>query len=190
MHEDSCTSRPWQEWLIETAPEEFMDDDTATKDGGDIGSFPQTDCVLKCYPAEAEAKMKAAVLADEDASEDVDEPDSYTGVDAAFLRFQERMRHEPDQILRYYYRDVWPRAEPLQVAAVNKKGKAAVEVCHCGAARSCEFQVCSQRRERALADDVAAIRFWQLFWPSLGSMTWRTTLWTTASYQCTHAMQP
>lgn len=44
--------------------------------------------------------MKSATLSNEDTSPDANEPDTRTAVDAAFLRFQERLRSEPNQILR------------------------------------------------------------------------------------------
>ena len=44
--------------------------------------------------------MKYTGIDQQDDSEDANEPDSKISVDAAFLRFQDRLRIEPDQILR------------------------------------------------------------------------------------------
>lgn len=81
-HEAPCASKPWKEWLIETDTEE-------------LGSDAEGD------PADVEERMRAATLHGVDASSgDAREPDTRTPVDAAFLKFQERLYNEPDQVLR------------------------------------------------------------------------------------------
>ena len=47
-----------------------------------------------------EAIVDSATRDREDDSADANEPDTKTSVDVAFLRFQEKLRNEPDQILR------------------------------------------------------------------------------------------
>jgi hypothetical protein len=44
--------------------------------------------------------MSSATLSNEDTSADANEPDTKSSVDAAFLRFQDRLDSDPDQILR------------------------------------------------------------------------------------------
>ena len=104
--------------------------------------------------------MKGATLSNEDGTADEKEPDTKAPVDAAFLKFQERLRNEPDQVLRYgfllaktpsvklnvhlrmrryHYRDTEKQAEPLWVSDEGKPESMAP--CTCGAPRNCEFQV-------------------------------------------------
>merc|ERR1712093_414716 len=124
MGNGACTSTPWKEWLIETGPEDIYEED------GNAGD-------------DLETTMRSATLSNEDLSADANEPDTKSSVDSAFLKFQERLRNEPDQVLRYYYRDVEKRAQPLWVSDDGKAAPASIPKCHCGATRSCELQILS-----------------------------------------------
>ncbi|GAA97242.1 uncharacterized protein L969DRAFT_606840 [Mixia osmundae IAM 14324] len=73
----------------------------------------------------------------------VDEPDTDTGVDGAFLRFQHRLSNEPEQILRYN-RAFEGSVEPLWVSSTGKPKPEAISTCPiCDGARTCEFQIMS-----------------------------------------------
>lgn len=85
--------------------------------------------------------MKSATLSNEDSTQDAKEPDTKVPVDAAFLQFQEKLRSEPDQVLRYYYRDTAEKAGPLWVSDEKKLALEDVRDCRCGARRIVEFQV-------------------------------------------------
>lgn len=84
--------------------------------------------------------MKNATLYKEELSaEDTAEPDTRTAVDGAFLKFQERLYNEPDQVLRYYYRE--KETEPLWVSDEKKSRPTSIPKCSCGAERKVEFQI-------------------------------------------------
>lgn len=84
--------------------------------------------------------MKNATLYKEELSaEDTAEPDTRTAVDAAFLKFQERLYNEPDQVLRYYYRE--KETEPLWVSDEKKSRPTSIPKCICGGERKVEFQI-------------------------------------------------
>lgn len=85
--------------------------------------------------------MKQATLSTEDGTQDAKEPDTKVPVDAAFLQFQEKLRNEPDQILRYYYRETAEKCGPLWVSDEKTLSSVDVPNCRCGAKRIIEFQV-------------------------------------------------
>jgi len=125
QHEQPCHAKPWQEWVIDTGPEE-LDADGDPANTNDI-----------------ESTMQSATLSNEDGTQDAKEPDTKVPVDAAFLQFQERMHNEPDQVLRYYYRETAEKAGPLWVSDEKKLAPEDVPACRCGARRVIEFQILS-----------------------------------------------
>lgn len=142
-HSDPCPCKPWNEWLIETGAEDVEEEEEApiTTDGMLSRNFKLRDVAhIACHFTDIEERIKNATLHKEELStEDTNEPDTRTAVDAAFLKFQERLYSEPDQILRYYYRDA--ETEPLWVSDQRKSRPSSVPKCACGAERKVEFQV-------------------------------------------------
>lgn len=75
--------------------------------------------------------------------EDAAEPDTKTGVDRAFLLFQERVERLPEQVLRFYRLPGVDNPEPLWVSHTKIRSQD-VPLCPlCSAPREVEFQVLS-----------------------------------------------
>ena len=131
-----------------------------TTEGTSVVSFGCKLNQLMCWTsADIEERIKNATLYKEELStEDRNEPDTRTAVDAAFLKFQERLYNEPDQVLRYYYRDA--EVEPLWVSDQRKSRPTAVPKCACGAERKVEFQVGRDCKTARLNCDTDVLVVW------------------------------
>ncbi|GAA5862083.1 hypothetical protein JCM3774_006167 [Rhodotorula dairenensis] len=114
----STSARPWPEYDIAAEPEPYEE-----------SYLPET---APPAPEQAEA-----------GSEDAEAPDTRTGVDSAFLIFQERIEREPKQVLRFYRIPGVENPEPLW-ASNRKIGPEQVPTCElCRAERKVEFQILS-----------------------------------------------
>ncbi|KAK4048399.1 hypothetical protein OIV83_004745 [Microbotryomycetes sp. JL201] len=106
---------PWKEWDIESEPE----------------------------PYEESYLPTAVPAADSNGAEDAVEPDTKTGVDSTFLRFQERIERLPEQVLRFYRLPDVQDPEPLW-ANESKVSPDDLPACPlCGGPRKIEFQIVS-----------------------------------------------
>ncbi|GAA5956870.1 hypothetical protein JCM8115_003847 [Rhodotorula mucilaginosa] len=114
----STSARPWPEYDIAAEPEPYEE-----------SYLPET---APPAPEQAEA-----------GSEDAEAPDTRTGVDSAFLIFQERIEREPKQVLRFYRIPGVEDPQPLW-ASNRKIGPEEVPPCElCRAERKIEFQILS-----------------------------------------------
>ncbi|GAA5963445.1 hypothetical protein JCM21900_004646 [Sporobolomyces salmonicolor] len=113
----STSTAPWPEWDIAAEPEPYEE---------------------SYLPAEA-----APAAEDEEGTEDAAEPDTTTGVDRAFLEFQERIEREPKQVLRFYRLPEVEDPQPLWASSVKVRPED-VPACElCSGPRQVEFQVLS-----------------------------------------------
>ncbi|GAA5827890.1 hypothetical protein JCM11251_007718 [Rhodosporidiobolus azoricus] len=88
----------------------------------------------------------------EEGTEDAAEPDTRTGVDTAFLTFQERIEREPKQVLRFYRLPGIDDPQPLWASATKIRSEE-VPTCElCRGERKIEFQILSTLLP-ALKDD-------------------------------------
>ncbi|GAA5990371.1 hypothetical protein JCM10908_007340 [Rhodotorula pacifica] len=114
----STSAKPWPEYDIAAEPEPYEE-----------SYLPET---APPAPEQAEA-----------GSEDAEAPDTRTGVDSAFLIFQERIEREPKQVLRFYRIPGVDDPQPLW-ASNRKIGPEQVPTCElCRAERKIEFQILS-----------------------------------------------
>lgn len=201
-HEQPCSLKPWQEWVIETGPEELDGPhDPVNADGASalsglcdvLSQLGKADRDPKFVRTDLEVTMQHATLSSEIGTQDAREPDTKVPVDAAFLAFQERLRNEPDQVLRYYYRETADRAGPLWVSDEKTLKAEDVPNCKCGARRIVEFQVRAheirEERTKRLTEGPMG-RSSRLYWASWASTTWRRTRWTLARSSSTPARRP
>merc|ERR1719487_1191812 len=113
----STSARPWPEYDIAAEPEPYEE---------------------SYLPDAAPAPEQA-----EPGNEDVDAPDTRTGVDSAFLIFQERIEREPRQVLRFYRIPGIDDPQPLW-ASHRKITPEQVPTCElCRGERKVEFQILS-----------------------------------------------
>ncbi|BGP58028.1 hypothetical protein JCM8202v2_005685 [Rhodotorula sphaerocarpa] len=111
----STSARPWPEYDIAAEPEPYEE---------------------SYLPAPAPEQA-------EPGNEDVDAPDTRTGVDSAFLIFQERIEREPRQVLRFYRIPGIDDPQPLW-ASHRKITPEQVPTCElCRGERKVEFQILS-----------------------------------------------
>ncbi|GAA5881280.1 hypothetical protein JCM1840_003843 [Sporobolomyces johnsonii] len=112
----STSTAPWPEWDIAAEPEPYEES----------------------YLPEA-----APAAENEEGTEDAGEPDTATGVDRAFLEFQERIEREPKQVLRFYRLPEVEDPQPLWASSVKIRPED-VPACElCSGPRQVEFQVLS-----------------------------------------------
>ncbi|KDE03276.1 hypothetical protein MVLG_06233 [Microbotryum lychnidis-dioicae p1A1 Lamole] len=104
--------------------------------------WPEWDVICESEPYE-DSYLESDRQPTEGAAEDADLPDTQSGVDKAFLTFQERVERVPKQVLRFYR---LPGEEEPQPLWANKKKVTSdqVQPCSlCGAKRQVEFQILS-----------------------------------------------
>lgn len=70
--------------------------------------------------------------------------ESSVDVDKAFLKFQKRIRHDPDQILRYCRTMIDENPGALWVSEQDKPELSDIPLCKCGEERTLEFQILPQ----------------------------------------------
>ncbi|KAM0786150.1 hypothetical protein ACM66B_006958 [Microbotryomycetes sp. NB124-2] len=134
--EPEQASSPLSEWDVACEPEPYEESYLPGKaPSGTPAELAMT---------ETEFVLAAAVPAsDGNSAEDAAEPDTRTGVDSAFLRFQERIERLPEQVLRFYRLPDVDEPEPLW-ANERKVAREDLAACPlCGGRRQIEFQVVS-----------------------------------------------
>ncbi|KAK2168384.1 hypothetical protein LSH36_17g07011 [Paralvinella palmiformis] len=112
---------------------------------------------------------KGSLLADEDASNDLDKMATATDIDREFRKFKKRVNLEPNQVLRYQR-----GCEPLWVSADHIPSADDLPKCSCGGERKFEFQVMPQLLYHLKVDDVGASLDWGVL----------------AVYTCSESCQP
>ena len=156
----ASTNVLWKEWSLDSFGESEVADDEPTN------------------PPKLEPGLSTS--ADPDATAE----DTITSVDTTFLAFQDRIRPDPDQVLRYYRRGNRTVAGPLWVSDARQAEPTDIPACSgCGSSRSCEFQVCrysilmpsevySDLRERACRYCLNSSLPWELTsaWQTLSTL--------------------
>ncbi|BGP19873.1 hypothetical protein JCM10213v2_008004 [Rhodosporidiobolus nylandii] len=127
--------------------EEKLDKETqlASKPEKRLEPFPEFDVQAEPEPYEESYLPDPAAPAaeKEEGTEDAAEPDTKTGVDNAFLIFQERIEREPKQVLRFYRIPGVEDPQPLWASA-QKIRPEEVSTCElCRGERKIEFQILS-----------------------------------------------
>ncbi|GAA6014555.1 hypothetical protein JCM10207_001643 [Rhodosporidiobolus poonsookiae] len=110
-----------------------------------LPAFPEFDIAAEPEPYEESYLPDPSTPAGEkeEGTEDAAEPDTKTGVDSAFLIFQERIEREPKQVLRFYRLPGIDDPQPLW-ASKDKIRPEQVPTCElCRSERKVEFQILS-----------------------------------------------
>ncbi|BGP51410.1 hypothetical protein JCM10450v2_007352 [Rhodotorula kratochvilovae] len=126
----------------------------ASKPSASVKPFPEFDIAAEPEPYEESYLPDPAVPAPEaeEGTEDAASSDTKTGVDRAFLQFQERIEREPKQVLRFYRIPGVEDPQPLW-ASSKTISPSEVPTCElCRSERKVEFQVLSTLLS-SLADD-------------------------------------
>ncbi|GAA5888397.1 hypothetical protein JCM6882_008605 [Rhodosporidiobolus microsporus] len=127
--------------------EEKLDPETqlAGKPEKKVEPFPEFDVGAEPEPYEESYLPDPSQPAGEkeEGTEDAAEPDTKTGVDTAFLTFQERIEREPKQVLRFYRLPGIDDPQPLWASATKIRPEE-VSTCElCRGERKIEFQILS-----------------------------------------------
>ncbi|GAA5861960.1 hypothetical protein JCM8547_001539 [Rhodosporidiobolus lusitaniae] len=125
--------------------------DKETQLGGKLGEkgrmepFPEFDVQAEPEPYEESYLPDPAQPAaeKEEGTEDAAEPDTKTGVDRAFLAFQERIEREPKQVLRFYRLPGIEDPQPLWASATKISSEQVAPCELCRGQRKVEFQILS-----------------------------------------------
>ncbi|GAA6037721.1 hypothetical protein JCM8097_002307 [Rhodosporidiobolus ruineniae] len=112
---------------------------------GALKPFPEFDVAAEPEPYEESYLPDPNTPAGEkeEGTEDAAEPDTKTGVDSAFLAFQERIEREPKQVLRFYRLPGIEDPQPLWASSTKIRPEE-VSTCElCRGERKVEFQILS-----------------------------------------------
>ncbi|KAK4704293.1 hypothetical protein P7C70_g1916, partial [Phenoliferia sp. Uapishka_3] len=107
--------------------------------------LPEWDIECELEPYEESFLTDASRSLEDDGGqgEDADEPDTTSGVDKAFLIFQERVERFPEQVLRFYRLPGVEEPEPLWCSSQHIAPHDVPACSLCGGPRQIEFQILS-----------------------------------------------
>ncbi|KAI5475609.1 programmed cell death protein 2 [Pseudohyphozyma bogoriensis] len=120
--------------------------DSAPSGSREVQPFAEWDIACEPEPYEEsylDDPAKTTAADGEEGGEDAAEPDTATGVDRAFLIFQERVERLPEQVLRFYRLPGVEDPEPLWVSSKKVKADETTPCPLCHGPRKVEFQILS-----------------------------------------------